>query len=211
MISRRLKTSLAATVVVFAGFGAYCTVLAQGEDRDLVWTREVPLEAAPDHTAKAIHALVNWKNWVFSGEEIERIDALGRVMTVKDQFAEKGALLTFHINPHKGEHRKFELQVEITDYEPGKSLELRVLKDSSGRLTKLFSGLTWKLEILPAEGSQGPRLRGTEHARTQHWRSRVFSRLSERILMHQAYFLDLLKLSTITQPLDVNPRPLHEQ
>jgi hypothetical protein len=81
------------------------------------------------------------------------------------------------------------------------------LGDSTGKLDAMFGSLTWRIELVPAEGGHPALVRGTETAHTRNWRARMFAGISERILLNQAFFPDVIQLGAIENADDPNPYP----
>lgn len=207
---RTFKTYLAATALCAAVFGAYCAFLASGPDTPVSFTREVPTLLPLETLSRSIEAITNWPEWFFNAGKIERVDASGRSFPTSEQKVQKGALVRIEILPHRGEHRGgFDILVTVREYVPGKLLDLEVLSDQSGRIIKLFDHLEWKIEL--ARESSGIVIRGTELARTRHWRSRLFAALSPRILLNQVFYPDLMALGQFTQPKTPNLYPAYGQ
>jgi hypothetical protein len=204
MRSIGIKTYLAAGVLCLAVFGAYCAVQASGEDQTLVFTREVPTSLPPETLNQSIGMVPLWTNWFYTVGQAERIDIMGRALPLSNQKPVQGALIRLEIQPHRGEHRgSFDLLLKVADYVPGKFVTLKLAQDQTGRITRLFDSLEWKIEFLPGV------IRGTETAHTSHWRSRLFAALSQRILMNQLFYPDLMALGQFTQPLSPNPYPAY--
>jgi hypothetical protein len=180
-----------------------CVLLAQGPDRDLRFVREVPVEVSPQAVNLSLWTLSNWHKWFFSMASVQRVDLQGLPLPLSEQNLVAGAHLLFHVDPKKGKHRRFDLLVVVTQYVPGSRVDLRILSDSSGRLTRLFDPLEWHLALLPPNGATPLRVEGVQTVRTHHWRSRLFAALSERILMNQIFYPDLLKLAK-PQPVDLS-------
>jgi hypothetical protein len=132
------------------------------------------------------------------------VDIMGRTLPLSDQRLVKGALVKLVIQPHKGEIRgSFDLLLSVADYVPGKLAILRLANDQSGRISRLFDHLEWKIELEPGL------IRGTETAHTRHWRARLFAALSQRILMNQLFYPDVMALGLFTQPAGQNPYPAY--
>ena len=125
-----------------------------------------------------------------------------------------GALVRLEIQPHRGERRgSFELLLQITDYVPAKLVSMRLASDNTGRISKLFDHLEWKIELLAGtpDGRSPAAIRGTETAHTRNWRARLLAGLAERILMNQLFYPDVMALGQFTQPLPPNPFPAYGQ
>ena len=107
------------------------------------------------------------------------------------------------MDPGKALRKKFDLTVQVLEYKRGRFLHLKVLSDSSGRLTQVFDRIEWTVEIQPKPNG-GSLIRGTAVAHTCHWRSRLFGKLTERIVMNQVFYPNLMKLSELKQPFSAD-------
>jgi hypothetical protein len=175
---------------------------AQGPDLQLQFVRQVPSDTSPAKLDRYVSSVTRWPQWFFS---------LALATIADHKPLEKGAIITFNIDPHKGAHRRFVMTAEVENYSPGHTLELKILTDSSGRLTKLFDLVNWKIDFIPKSvekpGEDGSYIRGTVTAHTHHWRARLFGRMAEKILMNQIFYPDLIKLSELTQPFSLEQTP----
>ncbi len=192
---------IAATLAVLAALGA---LLARGPDRELIFVREVPTTIPVATLNKSVWALSNWKDWFFKVVDVQRVNIMGQSLATKDQVIVQGALLELKLDPKKPFKRPFEIHAVVTEYVPEKSFSLRVTKESTGRLEKLFKSLEWKIELIPQPSGE-TLIRGTETARTFGWRARLLASLAERILLNQVFYPDLIRLGKITQPHGPNP------
>ena len=190
--TRSKPYSLYLFLLFSAGF-VLCVSLANGPDQSLSFKREVPSVLDPSRYERIIGAPNRWPQWFFS---LGSVEILGE--GANPQPMHVGSLLQLNMAPKKLTSKAFALKVKITEYSPGRVLKMQIVEDSSQRLTRLFDRLEWKIEILPHP--KGSLILGTASAHTSHWRSRLFGRLSERILMNQTFYPDLLKLSELTQP-----------
>jgi hypothetical protein len=198
--SRRFWLALiGGMAVLLAGFIVYCVHVANGPDETLVFVREVHGDVAPAVLAERLSSLKEWSKWFYITGDAQLIDSSSRPLPEAEQVAKTGGNVRFLIDPKKGEHRKFEILAKIREYTPSKKLDLEVLDDSKGMLFRLFDAISWTIEVTP-EGS-GFLVRGTETAHTANWRSRLFGKISERILMHQIFYPDLMKLAASHPPV----------
>jgi hypothetical protein len=210
----RLKTYLAVSALCTALFGAYCAVQVSREDRMLTFVREVPTALPVETLSLSLSSVGNWSKWFFNAGKVERIDLASRPLPLAEQTLVQGAVIRLEILPHKGEHRgSFDLLVQVSQYEPGRRVVLELIKDQSSRISRLFDKVQWTIELVPAGDAGKPSLmiRGTETTHTHHWRARLFAGLSERILLNQVFYPDLMALGQFTQPLPPNPFPAYGQ
>ena len=150
-----------ATMALFVGISA---ALSQGPDRDLTFVREVPVESTREQLDQALGALIQWPQWFYNVAEVQRVDLEGNVYPLSEQKPLNGAHLLLKIDPKKGAHRKFEILTEVTKFEPGAMLELLVIQDSKGKLSRMFDRLTWRVEVIPAQEGQPLRVSGPRRA-----------------------------------------------
>lgn len=191
--TRRLALALLALVI------ASFALLAQGPGQEVVFSREIPTQASIEDLDLAMRAVINWPQWIFSLKDAQVVDIAGKPLPAAQQEARLGSRIRLWIEPKKREWKRYQLLTEVTAYEPLKRISLRVLEDSTGKLTAAFSSLEWTVELLPGK------VLGVSRGTPAHWRSRLFSRLAPHILMYQAFYPDLLTLATIKQPLPLNP------
>lgn len=206
-------------VSFLAIFLVLCVFFAQGPDLDLHFVRDVPTDLSPSRLDRNISAITRWPQWFFNLEKVTmdhptpstqltKSHPVSHLITALDhQMIQKGSKVIFHIDPHKGLHNQFDLTAEVTEYIPGQTVGMKILKDSSGRLNRLFDSLSWKIEILPE--SHGSLIRGIATAHTSHWRSRLFGRIAGRVLMNQVFYPDLVKLAELKQPFSVEAPALN--
>jgi hypothetical protein len=179
-----------------------CVYFATGPDRELHFVREVYSNLDPQRLDRNLSAVNRWPQWFYSASTVRILDeAVAPGATLK-----KGALIRFSMNQQKPARKRFELTAEVIDYAPAQRLELKILKDSSGRLDRLFKSMVWKISVEPR--NTGSLIHAEAVAQTRSWRSRLFGGISERILMNQTFYPDVLKLSELKQPfsLDVGPQ-----
>ena len=161
-------------------------------DYEIFWTREVPSKQSITELSQALSDPSNWPVFTQALKSV-------KVQDTKSPF-KVGSVITYEIEPVQKEWKRFTLNVEVLHWD-GVNLHLKVLEDSKQKLAKIFKTLEWKLKLLPASpddqklGYQS-RVYGEAVAFTKSWRSRLFGKLSPRILMHQVYYFDLMKLAT---------------
>jgi hypothetical protein len=178
-----LVLTLAISILGAIGAGAWVT---QGADFDIEFQREALSSEPREELERALTDTASWPRWFHSLKAVEAL-----------QGSLHSELLTLKIEPPKKQWKRFDLSVQVMDSTP-KRLRIHVLDDSIGKLSRLFSNLEWTVELLPAEGGQ-TRIVGTCRARTLHWRSRLFGKLSPRILMNQVFYPNVIALSQITR------------
>jgi hypothetical protein len=180
--------------------------LGREPNTQLQFDRTVPVQISEDTLKRALTEVPFWNRWFHYAGKVERIDLTGAPMPGPDQVVEKGAWMRILIDPKKGEKRKFFLTVEVTDYQPNQKISFQLKEDQSGKWQRLFSEMTWSLEVLPKTDKLPLRLHGTAVATTRSFRARFWGRLSEKILMNQIYLPDLISLAEFTlEPKEVPP------
>jgi hypothetical protein len=186
-------------------------IAAQGENFEVRFSREVPSSLPPTQIQDAVESVLSWHQWHYITVEARMIDIRDAVYADADQGLMEGARIRFIVEPKQMKHRRFQLIAAVERYVPGKELSLRLVKDSTGRITELFSELRWTLRfepgtpqgapgLKPAEKASGTLIIGELSGTTAHWRSRLFGRLSPRILMHQLFYPNLVALAELKQP-----------
>jgi hypothetical protein len=166
-----------------------------GPDLELHFIREVSSPLSTQWIDRNLASPLRWPGWFFSLREAKILDQAP---------LQAGSTLEFFIDPKKVKWKQFQIRLKVINYIPGRLLKLTILEDSSQRLTQLFSHLDWTIELIPQ--GQGTLIRGSATAKTHHWRSRLFGRLAQRILMNQVFYPDLIKLAQLKQPFSVEPK-----
>lgn len=177
--------------------------LTTGPDLDLTFSRQVPSPFEAAHLDRQISSVTRWPGWFISLARVDTEPSDSKMIS-------QGSILKLHIDPKKGQKKRFDLTFKVTEYVPTQKLHLMLLDDSSGRLVRLFDRVEWILELQPNPKTKGSLIRGTAIAHTRHWRSRFFGRVSERILMNQIFYPNLVKLAELTHPFSLDP-PAPEQ
>jgi hypothetical protein len=189
---RRWLLGLLGFVVAFLVF---CWWEARLPNETLTFSRETISKLELARLAPRLEDVSQWKTWFHSVKDVRVVDSQNHPLAKDQQKAHDGALLEIEIDPGKQGRRHFQLAARIRHFEPGKLLEIEILDDSSGRLTRVFDQLNWKIELTRNSETQQWQIIGTETAHTAHWRSRLFGRLAPRILLNQVFYPDLLVLA----------------
>lgn len=187
-----LVSFLVSCVVIFLGL----LFLARGPEQDLTFYRVVPSEIQVDRLERNILATTRWPQWFHALEKVTFLPATQTTLAL-------GCILNLRIDSHKAFKKPFDLEFEVTEFDPSHKIVLKLLKDSSGKLTRLFDRLEWRLEWEPEPSKNSrykSRVTGVVTAHTQHWKGRFFGRISEKILMNQVFYPDLVKLVELRQP-----------
>lgn len=186
---KRIWMPLAALLLI----GAPVAVLSRGPDFDLQMTREVPSPTEATKLAGFVEDQTQWPRWFHLTTEAVALD---------------DGLVRLTVDPNKGEWKKFTLDLRVVSNQPresgGRNLAIEFVDDSKKKLRRMFADLRWEIEVFPSAAAKGPdgipelaTVRGTVHARTASWRSRLFGRISPRILLNQALYPDLIGLAEI--------------
>jgi hypothetical protein len=189
------------SIACLAVFGSYCIRAASGPDETLIFERDVESDLAPKVLLERFSSVPEWSKWFYSTENAQIIDRSSHPVPNPEQVAASGAMVRIMVDPKKGEHRKFEIIAKIREFVPGKVLDMQVLDDSKGMLFRQFDSIEWRIELRP-DGAN-TLIHGVETAHTSSWRSRLFGKIAKRILMHQIFYPDLIKLGESHPP--VNP------
>jgi len=156
----------------------------------LTFHRDVHTPIGIEILGQALDHPSNWVFWHHFAKEV----------IVSDPSLKAGTEIEFKIENPEKQWKRFQLWASVIDYQPGKLIHLRFLRDSTGRISKLFFPLEWQVELKP-EGS-GTLILGTLVARTANARARFFSGIAERVLLNQVFYPDLLKLAEFKPPSD---------
>ena len=174
------------------------TYFAVGPEIRLQLTREIHSDLSCSRIGRNLSATTRWPQWF---NALQRVEG-----TQKDpNQVSPGDLLTLVMQSKKGLRAPFELTVQVIEYTPEKLLHLKILRDSSDKIFKLFDELEWRVEL--EETQNGTIIRGIARAHTRNWRSRLLGRFSEKIIMNQLFYPNLIQLSNLRQPFSVNPVP----
>jgi len=191
-------------------------LLSREPNRTVTFVREVPTSVAPEKVGLALHWILSWPQWHHMTTDVKRLDGMGTPLPLSLQSAQIGAIVEFTLDPREQKQRRFFIQAEVTEYVPNQHISLKLIKESSGKLQAMFQDMSWKIEILPGTPHGAPGLgkqateagtlvRGTLTATTQNWRARLFSRIAERILMHQVFYPNVTKLAELKEPQRFDP------
>jgi hypothetical protein len=182
-------------VVAFGALLMYLAALSSGPDIELRFEREVPSDLSLVQLQPALDNVQNWPNWFFSVSGAILLDKTGA--PVADGRIRSGELVKLTIDPKGNRRRRFELELSVIEYVPGQRIRMKVLSDSSGKLTRFFNPLEWSVELARAPSASGSvtLIRGEAVGRTKHWRSRLFGHVSPKTLMYQVYYPDLMGLA----------------
>lgn len=148
-------------------------------DFDVQFSRQVIRKTPMATLEKSLNDLRYWPKWYFHLKRTEPTEGVPAV----------GSKIRLFMEPPGKEWKRYELEIQIEEYVPGKKFKARLLSDSSGKITRLFENVEWTLEFLPDS------LVGTLQARTRHWKARVFSSFARKILMNQIYYVNLEKFA----------------
>ncbi len=191
--------------LIFCGFVSYWA--ANRPNFDIQWDRNVPSTHTVEELSAALEDLTVWPVFHHSLKEAFVLENTAQDPTQGTKVLKSGKTLLYKIEPMTRPWKRFDMQGLITEHVPGKKLALKLTDDSTKRLTRLFDTFDWSIEILPADEDLKRRgyqsvIRGETHARTAHWRGRLFGKISPNILMNQVYYVDLVKMGTLTRQLE---------
>ncbi len=217
---------IALLALVLAGSISYW---ALAPDYQLSFTRSMPSKLDRAALNRQISSTHRWPNWFYSLQQVKVIDPATSqpspqvssldvaATSPADEtthadlsLVQAGQLLQLDFDPNRGTSKKFFLWVQVVEWIPESKLSFRVIKDSTGRLTHLLSDLRWEVTLEPKTGGTGTQITGHATAMTHHWRARFLGSFAEKILMHQVFYPNILKLAELEQPfsLDETVSPL---
>jgi hypothetical protein len=200
--TQKLLTGL--TLGAALSVGGYFWV-GRGPDFQVHFERQVVSQVPPQSLAKSVDHIINWADWHFNTRQVQATDATGMVYSAKDQTLMRGSLLRFSMEPPKKEWKRFFIQALVTDYEPGRLFTVRLVEETKGRISQLFSNLQWTVEFLPSKDGRTTLIYGRASALTLSRRARFFSRIAPRVVMNQVFYPDLERLARIEFPKDRLP------
>jgi hypothetical protein len=191
--------------LILCGFISYWA--SNRPNFEIRWDRNVPSTHTVEELSAALEDLSIWPVFHHSLKEAFVLEDPTQNQTQGSKILKNGSTLLYKIEPPTRPWKRFDMQGLITEHVPGKKLSLKLTDDSTQRLTRLFDTFDWSIEILPASEDLKARgyhsvIRGETHARTAHWRGRLFGTVSPNILMNQVYYVDLVKLGTLSRQVE---------
>jgi hypothetical protein len=201
---KRLIISLSALAVTL-GPSLYCARFALGPDQEMAMTREVHSPLGTRQLDRSLSVLAHWPQWNFMLADATFASSPTNSAPAGKELVQTGSRIKLGVQPKNLKRRRFELLADVTKYIPQEELSMKLAQDSSGRLTRLFDRLEWRVELVPQK--TGTLVRGVITARTSHWRSRLFAGIAPKILLNQVFYADLQKLAADAEPLAVELVP----
>ncbi len=188
-------TFLGGLLVVVAGsILLYASSILHSADIDLHFTRDVFSSLNTLDIGSSLADVREWPRWLYSTTGARLVDSAGKALPSSAQMIARGSFVELELhNKRRGPWGHFEVLVQVEDYVPNRLLDLRILGDSQKKLTRLFSRLEWKIELIPQ--ASGTWIHGAATAHTANWRSRLFGRIAERALMNQVFYPNLQELA----------------
>ncbi|RYZ67357.1 MAG: hypothetical protein EOP09_11165 [Proteobacteria bacterium] len=162
------------------------------------WSRTVPSTLPEATLAQALDDPKIWPIYYHSLKSVRFETQEGK----PTETIAVGNRIYYSVEPKGKEWKRFELIGEVSKYEPGKHLSVKLVGDTKKKLTTVFEEYEWSLTVseanldLKSKGFKSMAV-GTAEAITATWRGRVFGSLFSRILMNQVYYVDLVKLGTL--------------
>lgn len=183
-------------------FGALSLVNCSGSgsltaSREISMVREYLSPRSIDDLERSIENFQQWPHWHVWTRSVES----------STPAPQADSMVRFKIEPPDKPWKRFELQARITRFVPRKILELQLLSDSTGKITRMLSDILWRIELEPASPGQ-TLIRATVSARTQGVRSGLLAVLVPRILLNQVLYADLDELAGLKPHLPDESRPL---
>lgn len=201
---RRARFFLFFLLIIGLASGGNLYRIAHEPDFEIEMIRRVPSKLNPQYLDQALNLVRQWPAWFYDGVSAVVVDEHGAALSKDQQIISKNAYLRLGFKPKKGLHSSYDVIVQVSEYIAREKLRLRVLSDSKNRLNQLFDRLEWEIAFEPQ--GNGSMILGKAVARTRHWRSRVFGRLTPSILLSQIYLPNLFILSEINNPNIVYPQ-----
>lgn len=176
-------------------------VLSRPPNVNLVWHQSVPTPFAPERLGKHLASLNRWPQWFHHLQKVERLSPLPSSLSTQEPPPDLflGALLRLHLRVKN--RQPFQVDFHVEEYLPEKRLRLRLVADSSQKLTRAFQQLTWEIGLHPGQ------VTGKVEATPQRWQSRLWGRLAPSILLYHAFSPDLFKLAQKEYAFDLPHRP----
>ena len=176
-----------------------------------------------EHLALNVQTIARWPQWFYSLKSVKILSQPSSPDTVVNNkndptLIQEGTRLLLMMDPGKGLRKKFEVTARVSRFVPQQLLKLEIEEDSTHRIDEILGNLSWTIEFLPMppqDQSTPTKMRGitliraTVQAETRHWRSRLFGRLTERIVMNQVFYPNLIKLAELRQPFSADS-PMEE-
>lgn len=173
----------------------------QRSDFSLSLNRAVPSYETEAVLGKALFNLSDWPVFVRGLKTVTIFSDESKSAT-QEQLA-VGAVANLLIEPPGKEWKRFHVDLLVLEVDPDRLVRFRFLADSSGKMNHLAGDLEWRIQIEPASlkdkqrGYQS-RVIGSLSGVTESPRARFFGTLSERILLNQIFFFDLIKLASVS-------------
>jgi len=181
----KLKIGL---LLVFSLSLATWSWLSRGPDFTVQFERTVQSPLSIEELGKAFSDPAQWPSWHFN---LVSVDSNSPIVA--------GSLVLLKMEPPKKEWKRFELQLRVREFEPGKKLSVEVDSETKGRLQKVLREVSWEIELLPQAQGQGTLLRGRAQAKTASPRGRLMARLAPRVVMNQVFYPDLESLADLNK------------
>ncbi len=178
-----------------------CLWLARGPDFPVYFERVVETHEPPARIQRSLERYRSWPQWHHFTSDVSIV---GKPTTELPQVGDE---LVLTLVPRGHAWRQYTISTQVEEWDPARKIRLRLVKDGKGKVSAMFSDLSWSISIEPAELG-GTRVRGELRAQTASGRARFFSRISERILLNQVFYPDLQKMigERSSIGVDLSPR-----
>jgi hypothetical protein len=151
----KMRWALLILFVLIAPTTVYLTIVGNGPDFDIEYTREIPSKLSVDYLDQVLAQVHSWPTWFHSTISADQMDFQGRPYPIADQRVVTNATIRLVLDSHRP-HGRSEVILGVLNYTPKQRLVLRVFKDSKNSLTHLFEQLDWTIELLPTpDGTKG--------------------------------------------------------
>jgi hypothetical protein len=179
-----------ALLLLFLGSALW---LALPPDEEFEMERVAPATVSSEVLGESLLRLTAWPLWHHHLKKVSLLNVSGEPYPESEQRATPGGMLRFEFENPEKTWKHFTLDAEIVAYEPEKLLKIRVLRDSTARITRLAQGLEWQIQVQNSE--QGAEVRALVRMKSQNWRGRLLGRMTRKILLNQLLKVDVVKLA----------------
>jgi hypothetical protein len=125
-----------------------------------------------------------WANWFFN---------LDSVIFPKGTY-EPGDFIKLKVTSPKKYQKPFYLTLKVENYVPKRTLKLKLVEDSSQKITKLLSDIIWNIQIENDETGKN-KIIAEISATTKTWKSRFYGSYAKDILLNQIFYPDLISFT----------------
>lgn len=193
-------------VLLLGSFLIAAAALGNRPDFDLILRRELPAKSDAAFLGGIISETQHWHLWIRNLADVQVMNAATGARGSKPAPGlSTGQVLKLTIDSKKTPWSHLDLVARVEEFIPSRKVRLRIIEDSSGKLSRLFDRIDWVVEVLPDPKGKAALIRGESSAHTANWRSRLFGTVATNIVLHQIYYPNLLKLAELTPQIAKDP------